>query len=211
MLNPQKKVAEYSEFFNECLEAQREGRAFDKDLVLKKFKELLKQNKYCGGKPEIYDALGMAASLLGNKEDAVKYHKAAVTINPTALRYHNYSVSLSLFEDYEKALVYSEKAIQEEPTVLFYQIGYIENLKDLGMISKAIAYIEHLLDHEFLGNEELKVKMDHTVARQRLEAIKQRAGKKGILKDTGIPKGFEADEKKFLRQTERIFIENRPQ
>ncbi|MDC3198750.1 tetratricopeptide repeat protein, partial [Flavobacteriaceae bacterium] len=106
-----------------------------KAIIDKNFNELSKENLGL-----IYSSIGMTYWTTNQNEKAIEFMKKALELNPTLENYSEYAVSLFQTGDYDNALIYFNKCVDESPNnttymnnrgEFYFQIGdYINAEKD---------------------------------------------------------------------------------
>lgn len=157
MTQPQEIYNDYINFFIDYYVAVMDDLPTDEEGVTERFNKLLNLKKNYPGNAAVYDALGVGACVLKKKEDSIKFHKAALRLDPNnSKRYYNFSISLKFLGELKEAQVYINKAINLNPENPVYHVTYLQELEMEGEIDKAIDYVAKLIKDKFPNNKELQ-------------------------------------------------------
>ena len=110
---PLHKIEVYKEIFEEA----RYEPELHQDRIRTVHRELLELKDTYAGNAEIYDLLGMFSCLLDLREDAYRYHNAAITIEPSSwMRRFNFGVTAERFLEFDKSINYFEESLSCNPS-----------------------------------------------------------------------------------------------
>lgn len=110
---PLRKIQLYKEIFEET----KYEPELHQDRIRTVHRELLDLKDTYAGNAEIYDFLGMFSCLLDLREDAYRYHNAAITIEPSSwIRRFNFGVTAERFLELDKSINCYEESLSCNPS-----------------------------------------------------------------------------------------------